>query len=472
MIYGLSGVLSRFISVFLTPIYTRIYTPEDYGVISILTNGYLLVSIVLVFSMDSATARWYYDSGSQDIRKQVINTWIWFYLFFSLLVGVFLFFSAGFWQGKFLQESPDAVFYIRLIALNLPMVVWSTVAINVLRFELQAKKSVFLSLSHSLLLILLNVLFVVILRLGLQGIYFAQLMGSLIIVPLSLHYLRKWIAPPKWFSRFLFREMVKFAFPLMPATVGYWVINLSGVFFINKFLTQDQVGLYQIGISIAAVSGLATTAFQQAWSPFAFSILSQPNSKQVFALSLKVYVLLVGVFCMLIAVFSHEALVVLTTEAYYQAAVVASILTFNSFLMGLSSISGLGATIAKKTFPLGMINLVSGLVLIALNFALIPILGIEGAALAVCISQLLIPTYMFWKSHQYFAIPFPFSNSFFLVALMVGAVISTYYFEQANFWLNLGLKSAIVILALGLMVWMNKSEVEKFLILVKSRRDS
>lgn len=470
VIYGLSGVLTRFISVFLTPIYTRIYTPDDYGVIGILTNGYILLSILLVFSMDSATARWYYDTESKEEKKRIINTWIWFYLTLSTLTGVVLFFSAGFWQRQFLPETPDAILLIRLISFNLPLVVWSTVAINILRFELKAKKSVFLSIVQSLFLIFFNVVFVVLMKMGLEGIYIAQLAGSFLVVPLSLYFIKDWIGPPVWFSKDFFPGMLKFATPLMPATIGYWIINLSGVFFINEYLPQEKVGLYQIGISIASVSGLAATAFQQAWSPFAFSILNQPNAKQVFAFSLKVYVLIVGLFCMLISVFAFEALVILTTSAYYEAAMVASILTFNSFLLGLSTISGLGATVAKKTFPLGMVNLFSAIILIGLNFSLIPQLGIEGAALAVCLSQLIIPCYMFWKSQKYYSIPYPFLNSLFLIGLMIGAVILTYLFRQENVWINFAVKSLIVSLTLILIAWMNRSEIFRLHELIKTRR--
>lgn len=463
-------MLTRFISVFLTPIYTRIYTPDDYGVIGILTNGYILLSILLVFSMDSATARWFYDTEIKEEKKRIINTWIWFYLFFSIATGVFLFITAPFFQGQFLTDNPEATLLIRLISFNLPLVVWSTVAINILRFEMKAKKSVFLTLAQSLLLIFFNVLFVVLLRMGLEGIYLAQLAGALIVVPLSLYFIRDWLASPAWFSKDFFPGMLKFATPLMPATIGYWIINLSGVFFINEYLPQEKVGLYQIGISIASVSGLAATAFQQAWSPFAFSILNQPNAKQVFALSLKVYVLLVGLFCMLISIFAYEALVILTTAAYYDAALVASILTFNSFLMGLGTISGLGATVAKKTFPLGMVTLFSAVILIGLNFALIPILGIEGAALAVCLSQLVIPCYMFWKSQKYYSIPFPFLNSFLLVLLMIGTVLLTYLLKQENVWINFAQKSIIVIISLILMGWMNKIEILRLVELIKNRR--
>ena len=44
LVYGLSGVLSRFVSFFLVPIYTRIFSPEDYGVMTLVSE----VEVVLV----------------------------------------------------------------------------------------------------------------------------------------------------------------------------------------------------------------------------------------------------------------------------------------------------------------------------------------------------------------------------------------------------------------------------------------
>jgi O-antigen/teichoic acid export membrane protein len=459
VIYGLSGVLTRFISVFLTPIYTRIYTPDDYGVISILTNGYILVSIILVFSLDASTGRWFYDTNSVDKRKKVINTWIWFYFFSSLLFGALIFFSAGYLQIRFLPNQSEGAFFIQMIALCLPLTVWSTVAINVLRLEMEAKKSVALSLIQSLLLIGLNVFFVVILRWGLSGIYYAQLISTVFLIPISYYFIRKWIGGPRWFDTSLFQGMFKFAVPFIPASLGYWMVNLSGVFFLNEFLDQKEVGLYQIGISIASVAGLATTAFQQAWPPFAYSIIHQPNAKQVFAISLQVYLLLVGMFCTFISVFSLEALKILTTPDYYGATLVASILTFNSLLIGLGSISTLGATIEKKTSPVGLIYLFSSLVLVGLNFLLIPMIGKEGAAFAVCISQLIIPAYMFWKSQQYYFIPYDFLKNAFILMVYVAVVFASYWINTDSFLFGVLLKLGLLILAAGLISLLIRKEL-------------
>lgn len=461
LIYGLSGILTRFIGVFLTPIYTRVYSPDDYGVIGILTNSYFLISIILVLALDNSTARWFYDTEVTSERKKIINTWLWFYLIASVGTAIFFVFTADFWAGLILEGYSKGPYLIKLLAITLPLLVWPAVGVNVLRFERKARQAVFLSIFQSLLLIGLNVLFVVILRKGVEGVYYAQLSGAILTLPLAAYFLRNWMGLPGWFDFGKFKEMFKYAVPFIPASLGYWVVNLSGVFFVNEYLSKSDVGLYQIGISIAAVAGLATTAFQQAWSPFAFSILNRPESKEVYAASLQMYVFAVGLMCTIISVFAHEALVILTTPDYYNAAIVASILTFNYLLIGLANIASLGASIAKKTTPLGMINLVSAGILIGLNFLLIPYLGKEGAAISICIAQLFIPVYMFWKSQQLFFIPFNFAKNLWILFFFISCSILAYQLPEANFFLTIIMKLALLSATFAGLAWINKSELLK-----------
>lgn len=459
LIYGFSGILTRFIGVFLTPVYTRIYTVEDYGVIGILTNSYMLVSVVLVLAMDNSTARWFYDTEISEERKKIINTWLWFYLGASLLASIFFLFTSSYWAELILQDYADGAFLIKLLALTLPLFVLPSIGVNVLRFERKAKRAVFLSIYQSLILIGFNILFVVILRKGVAGVYYAQLCGAILTVPLATYFLYSWIGFPSWFDWVKFKEMFTYALPFVPASLGYWVVNLSGVFFVNEYLNKNEVGLYQIGISIAAVAGLATTAFQQAWSPFAFSIINQPNSKKVYAASLQIYVLCVGLICSVISVFAHEALVILTTPDYYDATVVASILTFNYLLMGLSNVSGLGAAIAKKTAPMGIVSLVSAVVLICLNFMLIPYLGKEGAALSICLAQIVIPLYMFWKSQKYYFIPYDFIKNTLILGIFITVVLISYLIPPFTFIISFTINIALIFTALLMIALLIKKEL-------------
>ena len=77
LIYGISGTISRFLSVFLVPIYTRLFSPAEYGVISLTTSFFALMNILILFGLDNSVARWYYDTEDKSDRAKSLNTFLW-----------------------------------------------------------------------------------------------------------------------------------------------------------------------------------------------------------------------------------------------------------------------------------------------------------------------------------------------------------------------------------------------------------
>ena len=459
IIYGISGVLSRFIGIFLTPLYTRVYLPSDYGIMGMLNNGYALVTIILVFALDNSTARWFYDTDNTLERKRTINTWLWFYLVFSMIACVVFYLTAPGLSSLMFNDVNDGVTYIRLLGLALPMMVWMAVANNVLRFERKAVPAVILSLTYSLVLIAFSVLFVLYMKLGLLGAYYAQIVASFCSMILSLALIKNWIGSVTLFDWSRLVAMIKYSLPFVPASIAYWLVNLSGIFFVNAYLSESEAGLYQIGTSIAAVVGLITIAFQQAWSPFAFSIINQNDAKEIYAKVFYLYVLLVGTFCMLISLFAPEALIILTTPKYYGAGWVASILAFSYLAIGLTSIADIGTAIAKKTAPLGFISVISVIVLVLLNFQLIPALGKEGAALAICISQFIVPIYMFYRSNKVYPIPYKFKVAILITFYLVGVSVAGRLIDTGNVWYNIAIKFGILLGSIVVFYQLNKNQM-------------
>lgn len=418
LVYGVAGVITRFLGILLTPLYTRVYDPEDYGIFGLINNGYALITIILIFALDNSTARWFYDSKEYQKRKSVINSWLWFYFFFSLAAGVLLFFTAGVWSDLLFDGLAESITYIRLLAFNLPIVVLSVVATKILRFEKKAKHTVFLTFLQALVLILTNFFFVLLLEQGLMGAFIAKLVTSIIIAPVAFYMIKSWVGSIHYFSLKLWRQMVKYSLPFVPASVAIWIISLSGIFFLNEFVSKDEVGLFQIGFAVASFAGLITASFQQAWAPFAYSILGTENSKKTYAQVLMIYILFAGTGVLLISIFSMEALMIIATPSYYGASHVASILTFSTLFMGLTSIADLGSSIAKKTAPLGIIYSFSAVLLVGFNFLLIPRLGKEGAAIAICLSQSVTPLLVFIVSQKYYYIPYDFKKAIIVFLFM------------------------------------------------------
>ncbi len=66
--YQVADVVSKFIAVILLPVYTRYITPQGYGVVELLANGVILISILARFGMIEAFLRFYFTDADQERR--------------------------------------------------------------------------------------------------------------------------------------------------------------------------------------------------------------------------------------------------------------------------------------------------------------------------------------------------------------------------------------------------------------------
>ena len=109
------------------------------------------------------------------------------------------------------------------------------------------------ALTVSLTTIGLSILLVVKLDFGLPGVYWAQLGAAVVCFILSIILMNVWFLP-KYFDLQRLREMLSFATPLVPAALSFWLMNSAGSYFIQHYVDKTEVGLYQLGNSLASVT--------------------------------------------------------------------------------------------------------------------------------------------------------------------------------------------------------------------------
>ena len=77
-IYGLGGIVSRLIAVFLLPVYTVYLGTVGFGKIETIVALTSVLVIVLRLGISSAFFRFYFDSDAQADRTRVVRTSFWF----------------------------------------------------------------------------------------------------------------------------------------------------------------------------------------------------------------------------------------------------------------------------------------------------------------------------------------------------------------------------------------------------------
>ncbi|MBL7771901.1 MAG: oligosaccharide flippase family protein [Chitinophagaceae bacterium] len=445
-IYGLSGMVSRFISIFLIPLYTSILSKEEYGRLSLVNSTFYFVTVLAVFAMDGAAARWYYDETDDEKRKPIMASWFWFQLGASLLLMLSLVFGSTLLSTQILHDSSYYFLFI-VPALGLVTSILPTIVTNWLRFQRKPIHTVLFTLSSALLTILLNILFVVYLKKGIFGILLATLLANAAASIYVFFLMRKWLFI-RYFSKKIMMDMLRYAYPLVPTAFAFWILNSSSAFVINRFQGQGEVGLFQIGSMIASATGMVAGAFQMAWGPFVFSIIDKPETKQVISSVLTLYTFLMSSLALFMALFAHEVLVIFTRKEYYEAASVAGVLSFNSIIYGFAYIAVIGCNVKKDNKPLALSVFAAALLTAFLYWLLVPTYGKLGAAISSAAGYLLVPVYLFYKSQQYWFIPFRFGLAVQLFLLAIGCFLVSFLIPTGSATLTIFWKLAIYLIYL------------------------
>lgn len=429
-IYGISGMLSRFISIFLVPLYTSVLSTEEYGKLSLVNSTFYFVAVVAVFAMDSSAARWYYDEQDDELRKPIIATWFWFQLMSSVALAIILTVLSPLLSNTILHQADHNMLFI-IPASGLLASILPTIVTNWLRFQRKPIHTVVFTISTVLLTVGFNFLFVVYLKQGIAGILLATVCTNLLASLYVLAIMKRWLLL-RYFSKQKLIEMLRYAYPLIPTAFAFWILNSSSSFVINKFHGQGAVGLFQIGSMIASGAGMVAGAFQMAWGPFVFSMLDKPEAKRVISFVFTGYTWLMSTLALSIALFAKEILILFTNPGYYGSATVAGVLSFNSIIYGFAYIAVVGCNVQKDNKPLAYSILFAAIITGLLYWFLVPAYGGVGAALSSALGYLIVPIYLFYKSQQYWPVPFRFTLNIILFLLAVLFFVVSQFLPQTN----------------------------------------
>ena len=149
MVYGIAGVLSKFIAIFLIPIYTRIFSPGEYGHLGVVNTTYQLLSAIVVLGLDGATSRWYWETDDDEQRKRVMSTWFFTQLAFSIALTLLTILFARNLAQVFFDSGDEARLFV-ICVLSLPLATYTVVFSKYLRFRRKPVQSVVYSLAINL----------------------------------------------------------------------------------------------------------------------------------------------------------------------------------------------------------------------------------------------------------------------------------------------------------------------------------
>jgi O-antigen/teichoic acid export membrane protein len=452
IVYGLGQAVGRGLQMLLVPLFTRVFSPAEYGVIDILALVTLIAAFLIVMGTDAALARFFYEPGDEIERISLVSTLALWRLGLSLTIAALLWLCAPVLSNLILA-SPDYVKYVRISALSLPFTVFIFFQNDVLRVTFQPWKFITLNVLDTLFVASLSILFVVVWHRQVSGVLYARLAGDALAAGLGFFLIRHTLAPR--FRRDMLRRAVIYGLPLVPASVAFWAISYADRWFLVRYTDLSAVGVYAVAVKLGTLMLLLITAFQNAWGPFAYAHARDLHAGRLFARVLTLYLACAGGLALLIGFVAPEVLGWVVPEAYRGATVPGTLLAFGVVAYGGYSIAGLGANLALRTEFQAWSALSAAVVTVVLAALLVTPLRLVGVAFATLagFTSSAILLYVFSQRVHY--VPHRGLRALFLFTLalglwVVGSVGARVFEGQNQYPFGVALRAGLFLLYVGI----------------------
>ena len=451
LIYGAGSTVTRVAALMLLPVYTRILTPEDYGKLAIVALVSTVAGIILNSGQSTAFFRFYFLSETPDTRRTLTGT-VLIYLLVSgaaILSPLVLLFGA---MGAPLFRDATLLPLIQIALIGTFFDVGSVIPFATFRAEQRAAQYAKLSVLRFLINVTLNISAVVVLRWGVVGVIYANLLTSILFFTICL---RLTLRSMEWtVDLSLLKQLLRFGLPIVPANLAGWVLTLSDRFFLERYADLSQVGIYAVGYSIAGVLNMTQSWFNMAWAPYCYSIAGQPDAKAVYARVLTYAVTLFTLVGLGLSLFARQALSLLAPPSYYGAVSVVPLIVLAYLFFEMNYLISFGLDLTGKTKYYPFIMGAGAVFNLFLNFILIPPFGMMGAAVATVLSYALLPIIEYFIVRRLYPVPYEWRRLLKLALVSVGVYLTSVVLKTGQLWVDLGVGTALVLAwALVLYGW-------------------
>ena len=380
LVYGLGSIIIKIIPLIMVPIVTRLMPSSDYYGISDLSNTVVSFgSALAVMGMYDAMYRMFFEKDDESYKKKICSTALCFTLITSLVIFLVMLLTKNLIAQCFFGDRQYAyVVYLSAMA----TLVGATNSIISAPTRMQNKRKIFLVtntisplLSYSISIPML-----------LAGHYVIALPVAAVISGVTMEVAfgimnREWF-DPRQFDFTLLKELLAIAIPLLPNFLIYWVFNSCDKVMVTNMIGIGAAGIYSVGSKLGHASQLIYTAFAGGWQYFAFSTMKD-NDQVESTSNIFEYLGVLSFSCTaFVFALAQSIYQILFTGDYVSGYIISPYLFLAPLLQMLFQVACNQFLVVKRTWPNMLILSGGAIANIAINYYLIPVLGIEGAAIA------------------------------------------------------------------------------------------
>ncbi|MEE2876526.1 MAG: oligosaccharide flippase family protein [Candidatus Neomarinimicrobiota bacterium] len=424
LVYGAGNVMTRLVTFLLLPLFTNVLSPEEYGLTTLLYVFLGFMNILYHYGLDAAFMRYYSNIEVSNEKLSLFSTALWLGLATSIALSIVIMLSAT-TLSSLLLGSYNYANLFRLAAAILLLDAVSHVPFALLRLENRAIHFVTIKFINVMITLGMNIYLVVIKEMGLDGVFISVALASAAttfsVLVATLRSTRL------YFNATSVGPLLRFGLPFLPAGLATIAMESIDRYILAALTDAATVGVYSAGYKLGIFMLLLTAAFQYAWQPFFLKAGDRPESKPLFSRVFTNFMVVALFTWTVLTLFLPEIIrlqlggVWLVGPAFHEAESIVPIILMAYLLQGAYLNFLPGIYFASKTIYIAGITGLSALINIGVNFSLIPLYGMTGAAYATLAGHGAMAILTYFVSRKLFTVPYDW---FKLLRLATTAVIA------------------------------------------------
>lgn len=430
VIYGISTIVGRFLNFLLVPIYTNYISTSDFGVFSNIYAYIAILTIIFIYGMDAAFLK-YSSLAEESKKKDSFSTpFVFVMLTTIIIVAVLSILKSSFLT---LMRVPSDYSYLYLyFILILAFDATALIPFASLRLKRKAAKFTSIKLINIFINLSLNLILIVVYNFGIEAIFISNLAASVFSFLALL---------PEIFSNLklkidfvLLKRMLWFGIPYLPASIAAMLVQVIDRPIVLTLTDASTLGIYQANYKLGIFMMLFVSMFQYAWQPFFLTNAKEKNAKEIFSKILTLFLLAATFIWIVLTLFVEDLAKfeflpgkTIIGREYLSGLIIVPIILLGYLFHGLYVNFTAGIYIEEKTKYFPMVTGSGAVINVVVNFLLIPIIGIIGAALATLFSYVVMSGGLFYVSQRFYEIKYEYKKIGKILFLILISASFYYY---------------------------------------------
>jgi O-antigen/teichoic acid export membrane protein len=380
--FGIGSIFIKGLAFITIPIFTRLLTVEDYGVISLFSVTTSILVILYGLGFNLSINRYYFEKNGDF--ESFLGSHLIYSLCYMSILSIFLY---AFREPiSFLVGIPQKVFVYAITISFFSLFVTVYQQLKIVR-----KQSVSYSIFQCILQISIVVVSILLVAQFTSDKYLGKILGGLIIVPFSIFSLFQLAKNSKWkFKRSYFYYTAQVAFPSVPGMLaGIVLVQIDRVFIIH-YIGIESTGLYSYAYALGMIISIFFTSILSSWEPIFFDFMGQKRIRDVNRLTMFMLWFICSISAIII-LFAREVSFIMAPERFQAAVIIIPIVLLSYVINDHGSLYTKYIVYDKKYIPYTPIAvIIAGLVNVGLNYMFIPKFGYKVAAVTTLLSYCVV----------------------------------------------------------------------------------